>query len=384
QDWQNRDIRIWNLQWSSHSSASSPSISLYARVNALTGELVAFNLDIPRTDDQKPTLSRETALKTAEDFIKKVYPQRFGQIKLNDTDINSAGNESQTNWNFNYQRVVNGINCPGNGIDINVDSVHKRVTSFNLNWSNQEFPAATNVLGLDKANQLFLQGLPLTLTYIPVNGPQGPVEIRLVYQPQNPPGQPQGVMINAQTGDWLDNEGKPVSEQVLGYHFNDITGHFAEKEITLLGQAGIFGEYGDAFHPNENISLVSLLRAMLSVRDGTYYPREQTDQEIMNRAKVLGWLQKDYSPSSSVDREMMARLITHYLDLDYLVRVPQLFQITFKDSAAMSSEFKGYAALTWGLGIIKGDGVSFVPTHTVTRAEAAAALVRTLKAKSQP
>ncbi|HEX3010652.1 MAG TPA: YcdB/YcdC domain-containing protein, partial [Syntrophomonadaceae bacterium] len=299
-DWQNPESRIWTLQWNSPSAGTSPSKGLFARINAITGELINFYLDIPTTADQKPTLSRDAALNIAEDFIKKVYPQRFDQIKLKE-DPNSNNNEARTVWDFNYERVVNGISCASNGIDINVNRINNRVTSFNLNWNYQDFPAAANVLRLDKANQLFLQGLPLTLTYMPVNGSQGPVEIKLVYQPQNTSGQPQGIMINATTGDWLDAEGKPVSKQIQGYNFNDITGHFAEEEIALLGQAGIFGEYGTAFHPNENITLISLLRAMLAIHDGGYYPSEQSDQEIMNRAKTLGWLQKEYSPSATVD-----------------------------------------------------------------------------------
>jgi hypothetical protein len=379
-DWQEPDNRIWTLQWTSRSTKASPAKSLYSRVDALTGELLSFNLDIPKTDEQKPILSRIAAQRIAEDFIKKVCPQHFKNSKLSEDYINSANEENLPNWYFNYHRIVNGIDCPGNGIEINVDRVNKQITSFYINWTNQQFPETQNTLGLEKANNLFLQGLPMTLAYTIIYNSQGPVEMKLVYSPQSQEGNTPGVMINAQTGEWLNNEGKSAASQVKGYTFSDIAGNFAENEIALLGQAGIFGDYDTTFHPNENITLVSLLRAILTIRDG--YPNVQTDQDIMNRAKALGWLEKEYSPSSTVDREMMARLITHYLDLDYLVRVPGLFRITFNDSAAMTSEFRGYAALIWGMGIIKGDGINFTPAHILTRAEAACYLVRTLKAKS--
>lgn len=378
-DWGDGVVRTWNLNWNSDSSDRSAYKNLYARVNALTGELTGFNLDLLRTDSSKTSLTRTEARQIAENFINKVQPEKCSQVKLADSYYTGS---DQYNWDFNYQRVVNGIICADNSMDITVDKVNQCVVSFYLHWTDQKFPEAVNILSTDKANQTFLQGLPLILTYTPLYGNQGPQEMKLVYMPQSPSNQPAAAMIDAHTGDWLGADGTPVDEQIKSYKFNDIAGHFAETEIALLGQAGLFGEYGNAFHPDENITLVSLLRAMLGIRDGIYSSRGLADQEVMNRANVLGWVKNDQSPSAPVNREMTAQLITRYLDLEYLTKIPQLFQITFQDSTAMSPELKGCAALTWGLGIIKGDGVNFGPAQTVTRAEAAAYLVRTLKVKN--
>ncbi|APC09151.1 S-layer homology domain-containing protein [Neomoorella thermoacetica] len=53
----------------------------------------------------------------------------------------------------------------------------------------------------------------------------------------------------------------------------------------------------------------------------------------------------------------------------------------YTDAGSLSSDSLGYVALSWGPGILKGNGSTFAPGHQVTRAEAAAALVRTLAVK---
>jgi len=63
--------------------------------------------------------------------------------------------------------------------------------------------------------------------------------VRLVYQPLAAPGVAASDLLDARTGGFLDWEGKPLSQQPRAYRFKDLAGNFAEKEISLLGQAGI-------------------------------------------------------------------------------------------------------------------------------------------------
>ncbi|WP_338823736.1 hypothetical protein MHOCP_19220 [Moorella humiferrea] len=380
-DWQDPEIRTWNLTWSSDSPENGKPGFMSARVNAINGELMGFDLPITSSgNDKSAKLDRQAARRLVEEFLQKVQPQRFKEVQL-DENNRSGGGEAVLY--FYYRRLVNGIPFPGNGIYVTVDAVAGRITSYNLNWGNFDFPAATGILDARQAVATFLQNRPLTLSYTRIYRPGSTDggEIRLVYQPLGDSSSATSDMIDARTGQFLDWEGKPIAQQPRPYRFNDIAGNFAEKEISLLGQAGIFGEYGDAFHPDEKVTVVSLLRAMLMARYGVWGYQDLKDGEILQRARDENWLQGDLQPGAAVSRELLAKFLIRYLNLDRAARIEGIYKVPYRDAASLSPETLGYAALAWGLGIIKGNGFTFEPAHSITRAEAAAALVRALQVK---
>ncbi|WP_338818037.1 YcdB/YcdC domain-containing protein [Neomoorella thermoacetica] len=386
-DWQDPETSIWNLSWNTSKPDPGQINYVTARVDATTGELVGFDLSYSSPDGKPGQLDRQGAQQMVEDFLRQVQPERFREVKL---DANSkygpgpiplkSGQNPPVQY-FNYRRLVNGIPFPENGISVTVDTVAKRITSYNLNWGQFDFPAPKNLLQTEKAAEIFLKSRPLTLTYIQIFGPAGPGEVRLVYQPLAAPGTSAAAMVDARTGQLLDWQGTPLNQAPRPYHFNDIAGNFAEREINLLGQAGLFGEYGSAFHPDENITAVSLLRAMLMAKNGVQGNSDLGDDEVLKRAREQGWLKEDLQPGASITRETLAKLIIRLLNLDHVARVEGIYRVPYTDAGSLSSDSLGYVALSWGLGILKGNGSTFEPGHQVTRAEAAAALVRTLAVK---
>lgn len=387
-DWQEPETRIWNLSWHNEQAEAGQIRYLSGRVNAVTGELMAFDLYYEPADPSKPgSLDREKAQKMAESFLKQVQPQRFGQVELDKNYVSDwdpqplKQGENPRMQRFNYHRVVNGLVFPSNGMNIAIDTVAKRVTSYGLSWQNLNFPAPKGLLTVRQANDAFLAERPLTLTYTQVYAPNKPAQMRLVYQPTVAPGKPFFELIDAKNGQPLDWQGKPLAQQPQAYRFNDIEGHFAAKEINLLGQAGIFGEYGDAFHPDEKITTVSLLRAMLMANEGVWAINELTDEQILKRARERKWLQEDLAAADTVNRETLAKFMVRMLNLERAAAIENIYKVPYADSGEFSQGSLGYVALTWGLGIIRGDGNNFVPEHPVTRAEAAVALVRALANK---
>ncbi|MGI9861659.1 S-layer homology domain-containing protein [Moorella naiadis] len=386
-DWQDPATRIWTLFWNTSKPDPGQINYVTARVDATTGELVGFDLAYPSSGEKPGQLDRLGAQQMAEDFLRQVQPERFREVKL---DVNSrygpgpiplkAGQNPPIQY-FNYRRMVNGIPFPASGISVTVDTVAKRITHYNLNWGKFDFPVPHNLLPAGKATEAFLKYRPLTLTYTRIFSPNGPGEVRLVYQPLAAPGTPAAVMVDARNGQPLDWQGKPLNQAPRPNRFNDIAGNFAEKEINLLGQAGLFGEYGVTFHPDENITAVSLLRAMLMAKNGVQGNSDLSDQEILKRAREQGWLKEDLAPDANISRENLARLMLRLLNLDYVARIEGIYQVTYADAASLAPGSLGYVALAWGLGILKGNGTTFEPGHLVTRAEAAAALVRTLGVK---
>ena len=384
--WRSPDTRLWHLSWRTDKNGTSEPRYMSAQVNALTGELTGFNLSFPPAGTDKPgKLERAGAQKMAEEFLSKVQPQRFREVKRDEfypsgEPIILKKGQNPPEQLSKYRRVVNGVPFPDEGMTVRVDTVAKRIISYNLEWSNLAFPAPAGILGTKAATDTFLKTRPLTLSYVQVYGPSGPGEVRLVYQPLAAPGIPASALFDARTGEFLDGEGKPLSLRPRAYRFNDMAGNFAEREASLLGRAGIFGEYGDAFHPGEKVTVVSMLRAMLMAKGSLGDGGKLTDQEILKRAREQGWLKEDLPPGGTVSRETLVKLLVRMLNLDRAARLEGIYRVPYADAASLPPGSLGYVALAWGLGIVKTDGVNFVPGHEVTRAEAAVALVQTLKA----
>jgi hypothetical protein len=387
-DGRNPDVRYWYLSWRAQPEKTGEPAYMSASVNAVTGELVSFDLPFPPVGPgQSGKLDRAAAQKIAAEFLSRVQPQRFREVKLDEYASSGDFGSVREGQNppvqfFRYRRIVNGIPFSGDGMSVRVDAAAGRIISYRLDWSNLVFPAPEGILGTQRAADAFLQARPLTLSFTQVYDPSGPGEVRLVYQPLAAPGAAASDLLDARTGEFLDWVGEPLSRQRRVHRFNDIAGNFAEEEISLLGQAGLFGEYGSAFRPEEKVTAVSLLRAMLMAKGEFFDGAAPADQDVLKRARARGWLKEELAPDSPVTRETLVKLLVRMLGLDLAARAKGVYTVPYADAASLPPDTLGYAALAWGLGFVKGDGVNFTPGHEVTRAEAAAALVRALRAES--
>jgi hypothetical protein len=390
-DYQDPEKRIWNISWRSDADAQTYNY-VSAQVDAVTGEIMNFYIDKRNSSEVKPTMDKTAAEKIAQAFLNRIQPQKQKSVRLEEDYSQVIYNKEASypdQWNFQFTRLENSIPCPSQGIRITVDSRSKQVISYNLDWPTLDFPDPAKVMGMDKANQTYLQNQPLTLQYVLVypqttdrNETAG--EYKLVYVPQAAVPARQSNIIDAINGEPVNWDGTLVADSLQPRDFTDIAGHFAEKEISMLGQAGIMTEYGTAFHPQEQINLVTMLRAMIMAQNGYNSLTRMTDEEIINQAVGNKWLKEKMDPKTIVTTGLLSQMMVRMLDVEFIAKMPSpALQAPYQDFSSLSNEMKGYAALTWGLGIIKGDGVNFNASHQITRGEAASILVRTLTIASQ-
>jgi len=382
-DWRNDDKRIWSFDWSNNTNGKEDGTPKYlgARVSATTGELLGFASSTQENSNIDVKFDRAATQKIAEEFLKKVQPERFSQVVL-DPESNLIEKMSPEPWNnqaFSYRRVVNGIDFPENGMIINVDPVAGIVTNYDLNWSEYDLPSVSGILSKDKAVESFLKSRPLTLTYVRIYSNGIPGDLRLVYLPiAEDRSIPSSNTLDAKSGQLLDYQGQPVEKGPKPYSFTDLADVIEAPEITVLGQAGLFGDYGNSFKPLEKMSVVSLLRAMYLSRFGLWGNTGLTEKEVINKAKELGWLKEDMKPGDPVDRELLAKVLLRYIQLNKLAELKDIYQVDFQDSNQISSDALGYVAIASSTGIIKVEGQVLAPREDVSRAEAAAALFRAL------
>lgn len=374
QDWQNPGEQVWNLDWNSQPTDMVNYRFLNARVNAKTGDFIGFSLSPTRNpDDKTDPITREAAQKVADEFLARVQPERFKLVKV-DTANPYMGKTPSNMQSFNYVRMVNGIPVSRNGMNITVDTVAKQVMNYGLTWSNVEFPSPSNLLSLNQATDRFLKERPLALNYVQMFQQNGQQDVRLVYQPKNDYSSYLPMMLDAATGDPLDWYGKSQTQWVKPHYYTDIEGNFAEKEIGLLGLTGAFGEYGEAFRPDEKVTVGALFRAMLTA-EGNGRDRVLTNDDVLKMAKDRGWFSEDLKPDAELSRENLSKIMIRLINMETAAQVKGIYFVPFRDVYSLSQDSLGYIALSWGLGILRLDGLSVEPNKSVTRAEAAYALV---------
>ena len=164
--------------------------------------------------------------------------------------------------------------------------------------------------------------------------------------------------------DSWDNE--PVKINDGYYEYTDISGHWAEDIINLLGQYG-YGIEDEEFKPDTPITAGEFVKL---IRGRSYDAKPLTAEY----AKRLGQNENEINENELVNRAKAVRFIVTEAGYSKVAELKDIFTVKFKDVADIPNEDLGYCAIAAGLGIVKGDGENFFPQRSVTRAEAAVML----------
>lgn len=383
-DWQYQERRIWNLNWNAPAKGQDEgrSYNVWARVDALSGRIYEFHKS-SNEEPGKSDLNKEAALAIADRFIKQIEPQLAGQVKLNEpsgaqTPIIPRQEENQSQWYFTYNRLVNNVPFPQQGITITVSSLQKQVIGYSLDWYDYDFPPAERAISAAEGNKAFLQVAPLTLCYTRIYQENMKQTMALVYKPLPSPGQTDFTMIDAISREALDASGKPLSQKSGPHSFNDIKGHFAEKEIRLIGQAGLMAEYGQQFQPDKPINTITFLRALLGAREGFWSIDNVDDTRLMIICRERGWIKENVAAGDALSRDYMAQVLVRSMGLERVAKNPAIFANPYPQDTSINQSNLGYVALVRGMGLIP-PSPAFDSKRTVTRGEAAYALIKSLK-----
>jgi hypothetical protein len=371
--------RSWSLSFIKKDD-DGKDYQVYARLDASTGEMQSFSYYYPRDSfDPKKVKDRGELEKAARDFLKRIQPGKSNSIKLDPEMENRMVPDIQAPTRFfSFTRLVNNIPVPNHGISVSVDTITGEIVEYSLTWPDLKFPAPTGILNSTQAASSYLNQQPLTLSYCKLTSEPGAKEVRLVYIPWNDYDSGPYMMLDARTGKLLNWAGEPLSEPPAAEAFNDLDGISGQREINMLGQMGFFREYGNSFKPNQPVTLVSFLRALILARDGNWGVYELDDTEVLKRAKSRGWLTEELAPTTALNRATTGRILIRYLNLESVAKLKDIYVNPYKD-IKKGDEFTGYAAILKGYKVMEGDGTNFSPAAIVSRADAAQFIFRMSK-----
>ncbi len=381
--------KVWNFFWRSKDDEGS----LNVRVEARGGHITGFNLYGPSSEQTgEPRLTEAHAREMAAGFLGKVAGgylkdledlQTFPRFPYPVKPVASGKEKPKPiAYSFVATRLVNGIPFQGNGVRIDVDAVHGRITGYELRWWDGKFPVARGVIAREQAENAFLADGALGLSYRREfsrygSEPTADRPVRLVYtldMGKSPS------FIDAFTGAGLDPEfqPKPGKNQPV---FTDISGNVA---VDLLAKARIIPVFEPAFHPDAKLTqrdfLIWLVRASSWQPPVTGTP-DQEFERAYRQAVMLGILRpgEEYRPQDEITKLTVARLTVRALGWGEPAALTGIWALPPDVAKLVPASDQGCVALAAGLGIFDLTGKKFDPGEKLSRADGALALCRLLK-----
>ena len=387
---------FWNLSWYDKENQIEPTYG-HMMIDAKTGELVNFYYD-KWSKDSDPIISYSEAKKNAIDAVKQYAPTKAHEVYLKEID-NVI--EKQNRVYFTFHRMIHQIPSERETITVTIDTHTGKMVSYQMNWGNVEYPEQLPaIISAEEAKEKYMSKLELELVYFSPS-PKYDESIKdqtrngyLVYQPVSNTGSP--IFMDAVDGKWRDMAtGNPVEK----IQPKDTVGHWAEKELQLMVDYHGLDLTDGNILPNKKITRGELIKMfIMATSGGRYIPYIEGKKESFTDVKLdspyFGYIEEalqrqiisigenqEFNPDQEVTREELAQLIVKSLGYDKLAQTENLFMIPFKDKEQF--KYAGHIAIVSSLKIMNGDGLSFFPKRTVTRAEAAVAFYRFLNKRNQ-
>lgn len=344
--------------------ASEEQDTINVQINAETKEITGYSksADI----DEYSSVSEDFAFKSAKAFVQKVTPNfsSFTQTHNPYIKIQRDG----YNFTFVFSRVVNGLVYADNGIAVNVSASTGEVISYSSNWQQMVFPSpSTDITEQDVFNELF-ERVGFELQYIAVAKPGiiypervRDIDIRLVYN--FVPGKP--LFVSASNGRLCDVNGIAYTND-LDTKYGDTEGHPSQQIIETLRSSNVLNG-NENFYPNDNITQLDYLSMIYrAINQGVSLDSDSLYRELFNK-NVITETERD--DKAEITFEYAVKYLIRLLGYTDVAELNDTYRTRFVDEGAINPEYIGYAAISQGLRIVRGN--AFTPKRPVTRATAA-------------
>lgn len=336
----------------------------YAVINAKTGELISWSCYKRRVEATENELSDKERVQLCNKLLLELAPKHFGEGSANDYLLNEDNENASTVY---YTRYVDGIKFANDTVAIRINPENKKVSYFNIAYSDIEFPSAEAAITADEAAKKLSEQAEMILYYIPTISDVNSKElkndtVKLGYMIKNI----YDCNLDAYTGKIKQNdyEARKIPE------YTDISGHFAQTAINTLAKYGIGFESGE-FKPDEIITQQEYAALLVStfvnhspviLKSGAELDRFYTHACGMNIIR-----ESDKEPTGALTREKAAVYMVRAMGAEKYAELSEIFKPMFPDV----SENVGYISILAGMKVFCGDEKgNFNPKKQLTRAEA--------------
>ncbi|AOT70190.1 S-layer homology domain-containing protein [Geosporobacter ferrireducens] len=224
---------IWEIYWDY--SGGDRGLHIRAVVDGTTGKVLDINRHEYLFGQEQPAvaaITEEEAKKIAVDFLQKINPKEFKEVKEVEDSMNMYyGGYYPRNYYFRYVRMVNDIEFERNYINVEVDGIKGSISSYSCRWYDAlNVPSKQGVIGEEKAAEILAKNVKMELSYLPQRKDpnfydQKVERAKLVYAPSYM----NGYVVDAKEGVMLNWRGQSTIQEKI----KDITQK--QKEDILKG-----------------------------------------------------------------------------------------------------------------------------------------------------
>lgn len=407
--YQQKDQKVWMLTWGGdidQMKSGVPSHS-FAMINAVTGEILQFQSEQyndmatgkeqPAADDSKKLTPAEAKQKVMT-YINLLYDKANSSLKLVEHGGTWSLKQDGKGYRYEFIRYHQGIPVSDSSVYMELDfygGLQTYSAGGNLDYTKiTEKPVP--VISKVEALKSYLSHYDLQLQFFRTEGYYGtqsltkPV-IKLVYAPRSADIAGVSQVLDANTGKWVTLNESYSQTGTVGDAV-DLKGHPAEKQLAVVLKYGLLTPDKDGkINPDQEITTGDWL-TLIAGASSTYYKGysgvdskavagvspESPYYDAVNYAVNRGWIGRDIvlKPENTLSREELAVLLTSFLKYEKISTflANDAVVTSFSDSAAISN--KGAVALAVKLGLLQGENGKFNPQQKVTKALAAAVIMR--------
>ncbi|CAG7635458.1 YcdB/YcdC domain-containing protein [Paenibacillus allorhizosphaerae] len=419
--WSDRNKQVWNLNWSEKTPTGpygAPQSS--AIVDATTGQILEFrenNFFPPymqqgmakEVTGQEATITEREAEAKALDWVNRLYPNASDELKQMTSDPFASKQDGNNNFSFRFQRYIGDIPVSGDYTTITMDKGGKLLTYGSTRSAQSDTATASLQAKATKAeaeaayreaSELKLQYKNFGGYYTENNGYIEP-KVKLTYGYTFKDEKKAGSMFDASTGQWRSvmNETGLAPDKAAPMPA-DVNGHRAQKDLETMVRYGILkpNDSGE-LRPDDAISVGDWLN-MVALAVSPYYSSgksisggeakpsfEDIDSgspyyaaaELFVQSK---WLDPKVSPKlgaeETLTREKLAVLLVNMVKYGKLAgQFNDRTELSFTDREQIKQ--RGAVWIAVQLGFFDGTQKQFEPGRTVTKAEAATALMQVVR-----
>lgn len=390
-----------------------PDLGAFSAVSRGAPKAAVLDPSIGLGDNSEiPNLSPDAARDKAIALAAGWYPAYLGSLRLRGSyqvAQQGFGPVRLDGYTFHFERLADGVPVQGDGLTVTIEAKTGEWLSAHLSWSplpmaaapTPASPAAALAAWGRQREAVLIYARPRLpdapyATWEPVQGSPAPAALiwRLL-PPEGVPGSLVAAALDAVSLDPLDARGQSLAAMAAA--LQALEHHWARRELQTMLQWNALGQSGDGLSPKASLTRIEALRLLvagylrrfpgggpgrspwrdLPADDPRYgYAQAALDAALLDPPGPEGRLW----PDTPLNRGEFFVLAARSLGFGPLLTAPLTVAPPFADLAAAPPPVQRAAALLAALDVVRGSGGRCRPDDPVSRAEAAAMVVRLLLA----
>ena len=341
-----KDRYIWRIALQSEQKQS-----LSGTIDAQTGQLLGFSRYDRQAEPLPEVQSQAHSDQAVTAFLKQYAPSELAASR----SVEQEGSSEDTIARYQYQRLVNGIPFPDNGLSVTYDRESGRITSYQLNWNKSvTFPSIQKAKQPQAIVKDMAEGADFSLQY--TRQKDG---YHLIYDFADK----SALRFDPFSGQQLDWQGQPYIAQTMpSYHWQGASSESAQR----LYENGIY------LNKNElNVQSPITQGELAQLIYRSRYPyAEITDQKTLyQELDRLGLiLQKEAAPTANVTRQQASLYAVRLLGYERLTAYSELFAYPYQDKA--EDAYQASVAICGAMGLLQPEDGHIRPAAALTQGEA--------------